>query len=185
VTASWHQDEYDALGVPYAERGQVLTDTIGACRALWEGAPASFHSKYVNFDGMFCSPRPAAGERIPVWFGGKFTPRQIRRIVGLGDGWMPYGGLRMTVAQKAAAIGTLRSKFVEDGRDPAALEVCDTLDDVDGSVERTLAEVPALAEAGVTVFRVHLRRLARGPDDVLPAMEQVARQFEPLRALGR
>ena len=94
--------------MPFEQRGQVLDDNIGACRALWAGAPASFHSPTVNFDGMFCSPRPAPGEHIPVWFGGKFTPRQIRRIVNLGDGWMPYGGLRMTLPQKADAIATLR-----------------------------------------------------------------------------
>src|SRR5215470_3158786 len=97
VTASWHRDEYDALGMPFDERGQALDETIGACRALWSSAPASFHGRFVNFDGMFCSPRPAPGERIQVWFGGKFTPRQVRRIVSLGDGWMPYGGLRMSV----------------------------------------------------------------------------------------
>src|SRR5579864_7613309 len=120
VTTSWQRDEYDALGVPYAERGQVLDENIAASRALWEGAPASYHGRFVNFDGMFCSPRPAAGERIPVWFGGKFTPRQIRRIVAWGDGWMPFGGHRMTVAEKAEAIAMLRRRYVEAGRDPAS-----------------------------------------------------------------
>jgi probable F420-dependent oxidoreductase len=183
ITASWQKDEYDALGVPFDERGQVLDDNLGACRALWSGAPASFHSKHVNFDGMFCSPRPAPGERIPVWFGGKFTPRQIRRIVGLGDGWMPYGGLHMTVADKAAAIATLRERYVAAGRAPSALDVCDAIRDVDGSVERTLEQVPALAEAGVNVIRVHLRRLSPGPDEVLRVLEEVVRRFEPFRAL--
>jgi alkanesulfonate monooxygenase SsuD/methylene tetrahydromethanopterin reductase-like flavin-dependent oxidoreductase (luciferase family) len=183
VTTSWQQDEYDALNVPFAERGQVLDDTIGACRALWSGAPASFHSRFVNFDGMFCSPRPAPGERIPVWFGGKFTRRQIRRIVDLGDGWMPYGGLRMTVAEKAAAIAELRARFAAAGRDPATLEVCDALGTVDGSVERTFEQVPALAEAGVTIVRAHLRHLSSGPDTVMATLEAVVRHFEPLRAL--
>jgi alkanesulfonate monooxygenase SsuD/methylene tetrahydromethanopterin reductase-like flavin-dependent oxidoreductase (luciferase family) len=184
VTASWHKDEYDALGVPFEARGQVLDDNIAACRALWESAPASFHSKRVNFDGMFCSPRPTAGDRIPVWFGGKFTPRQIRRIVKWGDGWMPFGGLRMTVPQKAAAIGALREAFTTAGRDPASLQVCDVLGEVDGSLERTLDQIPALAEAGVTIVRVHLRRFARGPDDVLATLERVVKQFEPYRALA-
>jgi probable F420-dependent oxidoreductase len=183
VTTSWQKDEYDTLGVPFAERGQVLNDTIGACRALWSGAPASFHSRFVNFDGMFCSPRPAAGERIPVWFGGKFTRRQIRRVVELGDGWMPYGGLRMTVPEKAAAIAELRAAFVARGRDPETLEVCDALGNVGGSVERTLEQVPALAEVGVTVFRAHLRHLSSGPESVIDTLEKVARRFEPLRAL--
>jgi probable F420-dependent oxidoreductase len=183
VTASWQKDEYDALGVPFERRGQVLDDNIGACRALWAGAPASFHSPTVNFEGMFCSPRPAPGEKIPVWFGGKFTPRQIRRVVTLGDGWMPYGGLNMTLEQKADAVATLRRAFVEAGRDPATLDICDGLSEVDGSIERSLEQVPALAEAGINVIRVHLRRFARDPEAVLPLVEETARRFEPLRAL--
>jgi len=184
VTTSWHRDEYDALGVPFAERGQVLNDNIGACRALWSEAPASFHSRFVNFDGMFCSPRPPAGERIPVWFGGKFTERQIRRVVELGDGWMPFGGLRMTVPEKAAAIATLRERYVAAGRDPATLQVCDALGSADGSIERTLEQVPALAEAGVTIVRAHLRHLSKGPDTVIDTLEEIVRRFEPMRPLN-
>jgi len=183
VTASWQKDEYDALGVPYEQRGQVLDDNIGACRALWAGAPASFHSPTVNFDGMFCSPRPAPGERLKVWFGGKFTPRQIRRVVNLGDGWMPYGGLRMTVAQKAAAIATLRQAFAEAGRDPATLDICDGLRDVDGSLARSMEQIPALAEAGINVIRIHLRRFSSGRDEVLSVIEEATRRFEEFRAL--
>jgi probable F420-dependent oxidoreductase len=181
VTASWHKDEYDALGVPFEQRGQILTDTIAACRALWSGAPASFHSPHINFDGMFCSPRPAAGERIPVWFGGKFTERQINRIVELGDGWMPYGGLRMSVAQKAAAISTLRARYQAAGRDPASLEVCDALGEIDGSIPRSFEQIPALAEAGVTIVRVHLRRFSPGPDEIIRTLEEVVRRFELFR----
>ena len=183
VTASWHKDEYDALGVPFHVRGQILDDNIGACRTLWAGAPASFHSPTVNFDGMFCSPRPAPGERIKVWFGGKFTPRQIRRVVTLGDGWMPYGGLHMTLAEKAEAVARLREAFAQAGRDPASLDICDSLAPVDNSIARTLDQIPAHAEAGINIIRVHLRRLAKDPDEVLPVLEEVVRRFEPYRAL--
>jgi probable F420-dependent oxidoreductase len=183
VTASWHKDEYDALGVPFHLRGQILDDNIGACRALWAGAPASFHSPTVNFEGMFCSPRPAPSERIKVWFGGKFTPRQIRRVVTLGDGWMPYGGLHMTLAEKAEAVARLREAFTQAGRDPASLDICDGLASVDNSIARTLDQIPAHAEAGINIIRVHLRRLAPSPDEVLPVLEEVVRRFEPYRAL--
>lgn len=183
VTASWQEDEYDALGVPFEKRGQILDDNIGACRALWAGAPASFHSPTVNFDGIFCSPRPAPGERLRVWFGGKFTPRQVRRVVTLGDGWMPYGGLNMTLQQKADAVATLRQAFVEAGRDPATLDICDGLRPIDDSVARSMEQIPALAEAGINVVRVHLRRFAHSPDQVLELIDEVTRRFEEFRAL--
>jgi probable F420-dependent oxidoreductase len=183
VTASWQKDEYDALGVPFERRGQILDDNIGACRALWAGAPASFHSPTVNFDGMFCSPRPAPGERIRVWFGGKFTPRQVRRVVNLGDGWMPYGGLRMSVADKAAAVATLRQAFVDAGRAPAKLDICDGLPEIDGSLPRSMEHIPALAEAGINVIRIHLRRFAPDPEHVLPLVEEATRRFEQYRTV--
>jgi probable F420-dependent oxidoreductase len=175
VSPSWHKDEYDALGVSFAQRGQILEDTIGACQALWSGAPASFHSPTVNFDGMYCSPRPAPGERIPVWFTGKFTPRLVRRTVALGDGWMPFGVYGMTLAEKAVAIGQLRARFEEAGRDPDSLEIADTLPLVEGSLERSLDQIPTLAEAGITVIRIGLRRVVSDPSEIPAAIDLLAR----------
>src|SRR5207253_630072 len=124
------------------------------------------------FDGMHCSPRPAAGEHIAVWFGGKFTPRQIRRVVSLGDGWMPFGGLGMSLEQKAAAYATLRERFAAASRDPSTLDFCDGLATVDDSLARSMEQVPRMAEAGTTVIRVHLRRFAVSPDQILPVLEE-------------
>src|SRR5215471_6845451 len=175
ISPSWHRDEYDALGVSFADRGQIMEDAIGACRALWAGAPASFHSRTVDFDGMHCSPRPAPGERIPVWFTGKYTPRLVRRVAALGDGWMPYGVYGMTLAEKAVAIGQLRARFEEAGRDPDSLEIADTLPLVEGSLERSLDHIPTLAEAGITVIRVGLRRVVSDPSEIPAAIDLLAR----------
>ena len=73
--------------------------------------------------------------------------------------------------------------FVAAGRDPATLDICDGLRAVDGSVARSLEVVPAMAAAGINVVRVHLRRLAQSPDDVLPLVAEVTRRFEEFRAL--
>ena len=37
VSTSWQREEYEALGVPFEERGRRLNDIVGACRALWSG----------------------------------------------------------------------------------------------------------------------------------------------------
>jgi probable F420-dependent oxidoreductase len=174
VSPSWHRDEYDALAVPFEQRGQIMEDTIGACRALWTTAPARFHSQHVNFDGMHCSPRPGPDERIPVWFTGKFTPRLVRRTVALGDGWMPYGVYGMTLADKASAIATLRAGFERTGRPPDALEVADTLPIVEASIERSVDQLPAIAGSGITVVRIPLRRIVRSADEVPDAIARSA-----------
>jgi probable F420-dependent oxidoreductase len=182
VSPSWHRQEYDALGVSFERRGQIMQDAIGACRALWEGAPASFHSPTVNFEGMYCQPRPAPGERIPVWFTGKFTPRLVRRVVTLGDGWMPYGVYGMTLEQKAEAIKLLRQRFVEAHRDPDTLEIGDVLPPVEGSITRSLERLPAILEAGVTTVRVPLRRLVTSPDQLPAVLEEAVTRFRAVAA---
>jgi probable F420-dependent oxidoreductase len=181
VSVSWHQDEYDALGVPFHQRGQVLDDQLQACRVLWSQAPASFHSPTVNFDNLYCSPRPGPNERIPILFGGQFAPRLIRRVVTLGDGWLLFGGLGLTLGQKADAIAQLKAAFQEAGRDPSTLDLCDEVSPIDGSLARSVEQIPALAGAGITTIRVHLRRFARTPDEVLPALEEAVRRFEAYR----
>ena len=184
VTPSWHRQEYEALGVPFELRGQIMEDAIGACRALWAGAPASFHSPTVNFDGMYCQPRPGPSERIPVWFTGKFTPRLVRRVAALGDGWMPYQVYGMSLDEKAAAISELRARFRAAGRDPAALEVADSVPTVGGSVASTLEQLPAVAAAGIGVVRVALRSFVRHPDQVPEVIEEIGTRFAPFRELS-
>jgi hypothetical protein len=89
----------------------------------------------------------------------------------------------MTLAEKADAVARLREAFIQAGRDPATLDICDGLASVDNSIARTLDQIPAHAEAGITIIRVHLRRLAPSPDEVLSTLDEVVRHFEPYRAL--
>src|SRR4051812_12477479 len=69
VGVGWQKEEYAALGLDFTARGQLLDDTIGACRVLWSQLPASYRSPSVAFEDIFCSPRPAQ-LRLPVWFSG-------------------------------------------------------------------------------------------------------------------
>jgi len=137
----------------------------------------------VNFQGMYCQPRPPTGERIPVWFTGKFTPRLVRRVAKLGDGWMPFGVYGMTLEQKAGAIRDIGDRYLVAGRDPATLEICDVLPAMDGSVASSLEQVPAMAAAGINVVRVPLRRFVREPGQVTKTVEQIANRFGEYRRL--
>ena len=58
VGVGWQPEEFDAVGVDFAARGQLLTDGIGACRALWGDDPAPFSSPTTNFTELWCNPKP-------------------------------------------------------------------------------------------------------------------------------
>ncbi|MDQ3810516.1 MAG: LLM class flavin-dependent oxidoreductase, partial [Chloroflexota bacterium] len=132
--------------------------------------------------GMYCSPRPGPNDCIPIWFGGHYSERLIRRVATLGDGWLLSSVLGMTLEEKAQAIATLKDRFSAAGRDPSTLEICDEVPAVGGSVARSLEQVPGLAEIGVTVVRLHLRRFASA-DQAPSVLEEIVRGFEPFRQI--
>jgi alkanesulfonate monooxygenase SsuD/methylene tetrahydromethanopterin reductase-like flavin-dependent oxidoreductase (luciferase family) len=56
-----------------------------------------------------------------VFFSGPLTPRNVRRIVTLGDGWVPIMGASLDEARDGITV--LRTALSDAGRDPDALLV--------------------------------------------------------------
>lgn len=178
VGTGWQQEEFDAQGLDASARGQLLTDTIAACRALWGTSPATFSSPSVSFADIWCHPRPVRPGGPPVLFSGTLTPRNVRRIVELGDGWIPIMGERPPGV--AAGVAVLTTALADAGRDPAALRVrahLPVLRDEAGVPDLTasLAGVPELVAAGVTDLVAPLGAFVRDEADI-PAWFALARR---------
>lgn len=91
-TVSWHDDEYAALGVPFAHRGAILDECLDAMHALWTRAPASFHGEWFSFDDTFSEPGCHRLGGPVMWFGGQRMHRaMLRRLVRYGSGFHPFG----------------------------------------------------------------------------------------------
>ena len=121
VGVGWQEEEYAAVGVPWAERWRRLEDGLRACRALWRDAPATFRSETVRFEEIWCLPRPVQPGGIPLWFGVALGPRNLARITELGDGWMPMDsqpGVRSAPVSRGCATPSPRA-----GRDFAGFGV--------------------------------------------------------------
>ena len=179
VGVGWQREEYEAEGLDFAARGRLLTDTVGACRALWERTPADFSSASLSFTDVFLSPKPVQ-DRLPVWFGGTLNGRMLRRVVELGDGWIPIMGT--TVEGIADGANRLRKAFAQAGRDPAGLSVQGAMpvvraEDRRVDLERSVAAVPALVAAGATDVIVHLGALCRDPVDAGLVLRRLAERF--------
>jgi probable F420-dependent oxidoreductase len=114
----WLEEEFDALGVPWARRGARNDEYIAAMRALWAGPHAEFHGEFVDFAPATCSPRPVNGA-IPVLVGGD-TDAAIRRAVRIADGYFPGEGDH---ARLGALLDRLRRTAEEADRDPASIEI--------------------------------------------------------------
>src|SRR6185312_15137759 len=86
VGVGWAVQEFDALGVPFRQRGKLTDDYLRAVRAAWE------------------NDEDYRGGRIPVWVGGN-SDAGLRRAVRLGDAWHP---LRFTMPWLREAAGRLQ-----------------------------------------------------------------------------
>ncbi|NLD78097.1 MAG: LLM class F420-dependent oxidoreductase [Acidimicrobiales bacterium] len=142
VGVGWLEEEFKALGVPFAERGKRADDQIAAMRALWNQELSSHDGPYYSFDGIYSRPLPTQAN-LPIVVGGH-SEAAARRAGRLGDGFFPGKGSHERLAE---LIALMRRTAEEHGRDPDAIEITSGGDGAVGS--KALDEVKALAELGV------------------------------------
>ena len=101
----WLEAEFDALGVPFKERGRRMDEGIAMMRAVWSQDPVSFDAKWIpaKIDTMRAQPQPIVP--IPIWIGGS-SDAAIQRALRL-DGWH---GSRVGPDQAAAVVKRFRAE---------------------------------------------------------------------------
>ena len=103
VGVGWLQEEFAALGVPFAERGARMDEYIAALRELWSADKPTFKGRFVAFEGAYCRPQPVA-KAVPIVVGGH-SEAAARRAGRLGDGFFPARGAPpelIAIARQAA-----------------------------------------------------------------------------------
>lgn len=115
VGVGWLEEEFNALGVPFEDRGARTDDYIAAMRAIWETDDASYDGRFSTFSHLTANPKPVNGT-VPIIIGGH-TPAAARRAGKYGDGFFPGSGDIPTL------IDIARQTAADAGRDPAALEI--------------------------------------------------------------
>jgi alkanesulfonate monooxygenase SsuD/methylene tetrahydromethanopterin reductase-like flavin-dependent oxidoreductase (luciferase family) len=84
--------EFEAAGVPFAQRASRLEESIALCRRLWAGsdgeAGVSFAGRYWSLQDARLLPSPCRPTGPPVWMGGE-VEAATRRAGRLADAWLP------------------------------------------------------------------------------------------------
>jgi alkanesulfonate monooxygenase SsuD/methylene tetrahydromethanopterin reductase-like flavin-dependent oxidoreductase (luciferase family) len=108
------QADYDAVGVPFAERWARFDEAMPLVRSLVRGETTP--------GGGFYGPAgPLAPVRDPapeVWFGSWGSDRRIGALAAVADGWFA-SAYNATPAEYAAARARLDGHLTAAGRDPA------------------------------------------------------------------
>jgi probable F420-dependent oxidoreductase len=177
VGTGWNYVEYEALGVPWADRGARLDEQVELLRRLWREPTLDFTGKYHRVERAGILPLPKRS--IPIWFGG-FTEAAFERAARVGDGFH-FGaagpGVRAQWEQVKAALARA-------GRSAEGFGAEATVDYSAGP-ESWREELEAWRGAGGTHFSlramdtaaeiVGARRVGyRGPRDYVKALEEFA-----------
>jgi probable F420-dependent oxidoreductase len=178
-TVSWHEDEYEALGVPFRQRGRLLDEQLEVWRLAWGPQPISFHGKSYSFDEVYLEPGAFTEHGPQLWLGGQgMTPKIIERIVKYGDGFNPLG------VRTDDEMAELRAAMRAAGRDFDSLELVGgtraTFRDATSCADlaEAMEAIPAQQAQGYTTFCIKPSQFIDDPDGVGDFCREVVKRGE-------
>ena len=170
----WNREEFENVSpYPFNKRYAVLRETVAATRALWSEEEAGYRGDYVQFDPVWCFPKPLQQPGPPIFLGA-MGPLGRKHAASWADGWYPVD---VAMGDVQGAVTAFREEVQRAGRKPDSvrinIQIMDTanLDKLkryrDMGIER--------ATVGVAVD------MWDKPDQVMPMIDRFA---EIIPALG-
>ncbi len=165
VGAGWNAEEAASHGTDPAKRFRVMRERVEAIKTIWTRDEASYHGEFVNFDPIWCWPKPLQKPHPPILLSGN-GPTVLDRVFAYADEWMPN-----PEPDLPARIVELRRRAAEAGREiPVTVYGAET-------EKQTIARH---AEAGTDRYVHGLPSAPR--DEVERTMEQIVAETDGLRA---
>ena len=156
VASGWYEREFEAVGVPFAERGRVFERNAEILKRFWTEERVDGSEDGMEFRGAVMLPRPLQQPRPQLLFGG-YVDKVLRRVATTSDGWLTYF---YTPESFAGAWQRILRHAEEAGRDPA------TLDNV--------AQLPICIDASFEKADARVRAFIHDYFDVAPWSESTA-----------
>jgi len=162
AAVGWLAEEFEALGIPFTERGARSDEALRVMRTLWTEAEPRFEGRFFRFSGIKAEPKPLQKPHPPIWIGGN-SPAAFRRAAEFAVAWHPS---HRPVEEIAAGARQFKALAKARGRDPKSLEIVAraplrviTNGDVPeprpllvGTPEQIVNDIGKYKEAGVTGF---------------------------------
>ncbi|MBW2233439.1 MAG: TIGR03619 family F420-dependent LLM class oxidoreductase [Deltaproteobacteria bacterium] len=169
AACGWMEEEFDALGVPFAERGARTDETIDIMRRCWAEDPIDAHAELTGAKLVNMRAKPQPEKPLPIWIGGHSEPA-FRRAVQVGDGWH---GAFQTPERTAPMTKRLRADRPEETFTLSMRTRWDALNDDEDEIARDL---DAFMEIGIQ--HIVVEPAQRDLDAWLRCVEAFAKLFE-------
>jgi probable F420-dependent oxidoreductase len=160
IGGGWNAEEMAHHGTEFKTRFQKMGEQVRAMKEIWTRDVAEFHGKHVDFEPIWCWPKPAQKPHPPVLLGGE-SHYTLQRVVDYCEGWFPRSRQPQLVSQ---GMNALREYAAKAGRDMQTISV--SVFGVAGDQQL----VDLYRDVGVT--RVILRLPSEGRETILPLLDQ-------------
>ena len=117
MASGWYKREFDAIGVPFKERGNIMDRNLDILIRLWQEDSVTGSYPPYEFAAAVMSPKPVQKPHPPILIGG-YVDRVLKRAGVLGDGWLTY---YYTAEGFAKSWDKVRRFAEEAGKDPDTL----------------------------------------------------------------
>lgn len=195
VGPGWCREEFDALRVPFAQRGAITAECIEIYKAAWAQSWVQFHGRFFDFPEVSVDPKPRQRPRPPIYYGG-VTRAGIRRALQHCDGVYPivtdpdvsketFAGLRNTIEAEAEALGrdlahfklmTLVMCLVTEKQNVSTVKRRSFMS---GSPDNIVEDLTALASCGFSHCTVHLDVRSGSIAEFIDMMELLGEEVVP------
>jgi probable F420-dependent oxidoreductase len=176
VGIGWLEEEFVAMGIPWANRAKRTREYIEAMRKLWGDDPSSYSGEFVSFKNVRSNPKPVQGAKLPVIFGGESAPA-LRRVAEYGDGWC---GFNLTPDEATAKIRKIEELLKANGRKRSDIEIAVS----PYAKPITRDDLKRYRDAGVDELVMITLKPPRDEADTVSNLEQIAREWvEPAATL--
>jgi probable F420-dependent oxidoreductase len=118
VAAGWYAREFDAVGVPFKQRGRIFERNLDILMKLWTQDRVTLKADEFNLREAVMVPRPVQRPRPPILVGG-YVDAVLKRAGTVGDGWLTYF---YTPESFTKGWSKVQAFAREAGRDPKTLK---------------------------------------------------------------
>lgn len=187
VGVGWQQEEYEAAGLNFKQRGRLLDHTLEICQLLWSEVRASYTSPELKFSDIHSMPKPLQAGGVPIWCGGRANANVARRIARYGHGWITWD---IDADAMAGSITRMRDLVESEGGSdqPFPVQVGLFVDnDAQGkpNFPKTLESIPKLADAGVTDVTLYRLRPPLSIDGTTEVIGTLVSNFREAAGIER
>jgi probable F420-dependent oxidoreductase len=169
IGVGWLEEEFQALGIPFAERAARTAETVRAVRSLWKPEPEAFSGKFFRWGPLESHPKPVQQPGVPIVVGGH-TEIAARRAARYGDGFFPGVTDEATLT---SLLAIMREECGKVGRNPAGIEI------TSGRGVPDADSVRRLQDLGVSRFVVPPP--AFDPDGITEGLERLGNLIATVR----